>query len=274
MIIRQIVSLAVFFVFTVILPLQAVAKQGASARTVVLRSLEGTTTLTGELVEFEGGNYTLRTVMGLMVVDGYLVTCEGEGCPTINASKKLFRYNVAPTADRTGFLLTPISKDAYELDIYFNAFVIAEALEVAAQYWDRPRRISVDAVRDQIIASFMSPSISTSPSVSYLNDPVVHTLVAGRAGLLLTIRPNDTDANIVLAQVGEMEESSLVFVRLREIARQAALEVFDEATNATCEFTPRPKEISPSFTVSFGIYSGAEFTFEATYDVASLCADN
>lgn len=48
---------------------------------VVLTSLDGATRVEGELLNFDGETYTLRTGFGVIAVPGAQVTCSGEGCP-------------------------------------------------------------------------------------------------------------------------------------------------------------------------------------------------
>lgn len=58
---------------------------GASAQTgqvVTLKSFDGFTQLRGELVQFDGSAYTIRTGLGVIQVDALQVTCEGEACPS------------------------------------------------------------------------------------------------------------------------------------------------------------------------------------------------
>ncbi|WP_299080530.1 phosphate ABC transporter substrate-binding/OmpA family protein [uncultured Ruegeria sp.] len=56
----------------------------ANAETVQLNSLDGGMTLTGELIDFDGANYELRTVVGTISVDAFKVECIGEACPDRN----------------------------------------------------------------------------------------------------------------------------------------------------------------------------------------------
>ncbi|WP_299666450.1 phosphate ABC transporter substrate-binding/OmpA family protein [uncultured Ruegeria sp.] len=56
----------------------------ANAQNVQLNSLDGGMTLTGELIEFDGANYQLRTVVGTISVDAFKVECIGEACPSRN----------------------------------------------------------------------------------------------------------------------------------------------------------------------------------------------
>ncbi|MDH3669026.1 MAG: phosphate ABC transporter substrate-binding/OmpA family protein, partial [Paracoccaceae bacterium] len=48
---------------------------------VGLVSLDGSTTIEGELIDYDGKVYTLRTAVGVVKIDAAQVTCDGEGCP-------------------------------------------------------------------------------------------------------------------------------------------------------------------------------------------------
>lgn len=55
----------------------------ASAQEVNLSSKDGGVNLTGDLVEFKDGTYTLETRLGLINVEADLVNCVGDGCPRL-----------------------------------------------------------------------------------------------------------------------------------------------------------------------------------------------
>ena len=48
---------------------------------ITLRSFDGFTQLKGELVDFDGSQFTIRTTLGVIQVDALKVNCEGEACP-------------------------------------------------------------------------------------------------------------------------------------------------------------------------------------------------
>ena len=54
----------------------------ASADSVTLKSADGTVNLIGELIEFNGESYTLRTELGDLSVAASRVLCEGDSCPS------------------------------------------------------------------------------------------------------------------------------------------------------------------------------------------------
>jgi phosphate transport system substrate-binding protein len=52
-----------------------------SGQTVTLKSFDGFTQLRGELVDFDGETFTIRTRLGTLEVDALQVECEGPACP-------------------------------------------------------------------------------------------------------------------------------------------------------------------------------------------------
>lgn len=57
------------------------AVQAQSNATITLKSFDGFTQLRGELVEFDGSTFTIKTSLGQIQVDALQVNCEGEACP-------------------------------------------------------------------------------------------------------------------------------------------------------------------------------------------------
>lgn len=77
--------------------------------------------------------------------------------------------------------------------------------------------------------------------------------------------------NIVLAQYDDDTLEGLNLTRMRRIAEQATNEMFSSAAETACRTNPRPMEVSPSISVSFSLFAGAEFAISATYLVEDLC---
>ena len=57
----------------------------ANAQDVVLSANDGSSDVTGQLISYEGGIYTVQTVVGEIKISNSDVTCEGPGCPVITA---------------------------------------------------------------------------------------------------------------------------------------------------------------------------------------------
>jgi phosphate transport system substrate-binding protein len=70
--------------------------------TVVLKSGDGTT-FSGELLDFDGTNYTLKTVVGVLTIRSEFVTCEGASCPSEKAEEQVDRTVSLISGDGTRF---------------------------------------------------------------------------------------------------------------------------------------------------------------------------
>ncbi len=81
----------------------------ANAEEVTLKSLDGNTTLKGEFVSFDGEKYTIKSIIGEMVVDAFLVQCEGAACPTLNVKSEVFAVSGASSV--VGGLFTGLMLD-------------------------------------------------------------------------------------------------------------------------------------------------------------------
>ncbi|QHQ36934.1 phosphate ABC transporter substrate-binding/OmpA family protein [Algicella marina] len=55
----------------------------AQAEEVTLKTIDGTLTLTGDLLDFDGRVYKIQTLIGSLEIDVASVTCEGSGCPAV-----------------------------------------------------------------------------------------------------------------------------------------------------------------------------------------------
>ncbi|WP_198671129.1 phosphate ABC transporter substrate-binding/OmpA family protein [Oceanibium sediminis] len=53
----------------------------APAQDVTLKTLNGNAAISGTLVAFEAGKYTVETVIGQIAIGGDNIVCEGDGCP-------------------------------------------------------------------------------------------------------------------------------------------------------------------------------------------------
>jgi len=62
----------------------------ASAQEITLNSLDGTVSLTGELLDFDGERYRLKLLVGEISVDAAQVECQGPGCPNLVADLTSF----------------------------------------------------------------------------------------------------------------------------------------------------------------------------------------
>jgi phosphate transport system substrate-binding protein len=83
-----------------------------AASEVVLRSHDGTISLTGTLQSFDGEIILLDTAIGPIRVIGFQVTCEGAACPPPEALRQTFRIAGAPDLAR---ILLPALVEEYGL---------------------------------------------------------------------------------------------------------------------------------------------------------------
>ncbi|MEO1776122.1 MAG: phosphate ABC transporter substrate-binding/OmpA family protein [Pseudomonadota bacterium] len=86
---------------------------------VTLKSLDGATALSGNLVGFDGSAYQIQTFLGTLTIDASQVTCEGPGCPQLD----IFGANFGVYGSSTiGASLMPalIEGYAFSLDADFE----------------------------------------------------------------------------------------------------------------------------------------------------------
>lgn len=82
----------------------------AVAQQVTLQSYDGSITLRGDLVEFDGQNYQISTAIGAITIDAYQVSCEGEACPDPSLLRSEFRI---AGSDSIGLDLMPALVEGY-----------------------------------------------------------------------------------------------------------------------------------------------------------------
>ncbi|MEM6973503.1 MAG: phosphate ABC transporter substrate-binding/OmpA family protein [Pseudomonadota bacterium] len=107
---RRNVALAAFLAAPVALATAAQAQD----TTVTLQSLDGATSLTGTLVNFDGSSYTVATSLGTLSIDAGQVTCAGAGCPV----NDLFGASFAVLGSNTiGDSLMPALVEGYAFSL-------------------------------------------------------------------------------------------------------------------------------------------------------------
>ncbi|MEM8786967.1 MAG: substrate-binding domain-containing protein [Pseudomonadota bacterium] len=100
---------------TVLALLAAAAAAPVDAQDIAtLRSTDGAVDFTGELVDFDGAFFTLRTRMGTLRFPADEVSCIGAPCPEANQISSSFRVVGAPSLLR---FLMPELLDAYSLTV-------------------------------------------------------------------------------------------------------------------------------------------------------------
>ena len=103
----------------------------AIAQDVTLTSYDGSISLKGRLVEFDGDNYRLATAIGEITIDAFQVACEGEGCP---APELLASEVVIAGSQSIGSELMPALVEGYafalDADISQSAGASTDALQI------------------------------------------------------------------------------------------------------------------------------------------------
>lgn len=67
--------------FAAMATIAAFSAGSAFAQTVVLKANDGSVDVTGELISFEDGFYTIQTLLGQMRMSASRVSCDGDACP-------------------------------------------------------------------------------------------------------------------------------------------------------------------------------------------------
>ena len=96
----------------------------ALAGSIVLETHDGSITLEGELVSFDGELFRVDTAYGTLTMDGGNVTCVGEGCP--NPDELIAKARIAGPADIVHRLISPLmqayaDKEGYDLRRIFRS---------------------------------------------------------------------------------------------------------------------------------------------------------
>ncbi len=86
----------------------------ATAGTVTLKSFDGSISLTGELLSFDGTNYTLKSAIGEMTIDALQVSCDGADCPPPELLQSEFTISGARTIANG---LIPALFEAYSFSV-------------------------------------------------------------------------------------------------------------------------------------------------------------
>ncbi|CAN0591000.1 unnamed protein product, partial [Ectocarpus sp. 12 AP-2014] len=91
---------------------------------IVLETHDGSISLEGELVSFDGELFRVDTAYGTLTMDGGNVTCAGEGCP--NPDELIAKARIAGPADIVHRLISPLmqayaDKEGYTLRRVFRS---------------------------------------------------------------------------------------------------------------------------------------------------------
>ena len=199
----------------------------AHAAEVSLQSLDGGTTLRGELLEFDGRTYRLRTIVGNLDVDALRVRCIGDDCPTLEDRLDELKITGAPelldglmpsllaayAADLGGALVAQdggilMVKDQNEEDLLKVSLVADSSIDASAlssQGADdilvSPRAVQVAnaAIREQVIAlDGFVPVVSPSNSLRAIAASDLARIYAGEVTNWAQLGGNDAPINVYI----------------------------------------------------------------------------
>ncbi|MBL4807840.1 MAG: substrate-binding domain-containing protein [Rhodobacteraceae bacterium] len=85
----------------------------AFAGDVLLSASDGSISVSGELLSFEGGNYTIRTTLGEMVLSSDTVSCAGDSCPSLIIEPEKVAGVKISGSDTIGTGLMPLLMTGY-----------------------------------------------------------------------------------------------------------------------------------------------------------------
>ena len=142
---------------------------GAGAQAVTLNSLDGSLSVTGELIEYSNEFYVIRSPIGNLTVATQMVECVGEGCPSL--LPKYSEFTISGSR-QLALNLMPILLDGFSASL---------GLDITQQSGENgnPEFVFATAEGDDIAKI----SFSMQGSSSGLRD-----LMSGNAALALTTR--------------------------------------------------------------------------------------
>ncbi len=168
----------------------------ANAGEVRLKSLDGATSLSGELIDFNGQTYTIRTIVGDLTIDAFQVKCEGAACPVVATDPSAF--GISGSANAVGTLFADL---LYEFGIDIGGDTTTSIGT------DGPTQVQV---RNELGANLADISLTAKGSVQGLRD-----LFSGTASLAVLTRPISSDENAIfkIAGLGDMTspEQQIIF---------------------------------------------------------------
>ncbi len=163
-----------------------------SAQSVVLQSLDGTISITGELTGFDSENYVIRTNIGDMTIPVTQVSCIGDECPEIVPAFTEFTISGARSL---ALNLLPDLLDGFGRSLELDVTHLTQA--------DGSPKVLFSDFDGNEVAEI---SFLMNGSTSGISD-----LVAGQASIALTtraIRPEEASA-ITAAGLGDITTSGL-----------------------------------------------------------------
>jgi len=156
----------------------------AMAGQVQLKSLNGDTSLSGDLIDYDGQNYTIRTIVGDLVIDAIQVSCVGADCPTVTSEPGSFGISGSTTA--VGKLFT---------DLLFEFGIDIGGDTLTSLTPDGPTKVDV---RNELGDTLANISLNAQGSVQGLRD-----IYSGAADLAVMTRPVSQEENSIFAISGK-----------------------------------------------------------------------
>ena len=172
------------------------------AEKITLKSNDGAVVITGELVSFENGFYTIRSNMGMIGIVADRVTCSGEACP----DTKEVAQPVAPAAVET--VVTP--EPVVEPVVAPVAEVVPETVKVI---------VAEPAAEAVVVEPVVAEPVAAEP---VLVEPVYETV--DPATIDFTVKGSDTvgDELMPLLIKGAAESLGAV-VKRREVGERQSV---------------------------------------------------
>lgn len=162
----------------------------AVAEQVTLQSADGATSVTGDLVDFTGDVYVVKTSTGEMEISAAEVTCEGAGCPSEDADPEPVEadYHIAGS-DTVGLSLMPLLLESYASSL--NA--VPETIDTGVEHQFFTNIIGDDGFGDPV-GSFLVTATGSSDGF--------RGLIAETAELGMSSRPIRPQEARTLADAG------------------------------------------------------------------------
>ncbi len=159
----------------------------ATADVVRLKSLDGGTSLSGEFVDFDGQNYTIKTIVGELVIDAFMVECEGDACPQV--ATEVSDFGISGSSNAVGSLFA---------DLLFEFGLEIGGDTVTSLSTDGPTTVQLTNELGDALADV---SLNASGALQGLHD-----LFNGVADLAVLTRPINTEENAIfkIAGLGDM----------------------------------------------------------------------
>ncbi|QPH55376.1 substrate-binding domain-containing protein [Pontivivens ytuae] len=149
------------------------------AQQVTLQSYDGSITLRGDLVEFDGQNYLIRSAIGDITIDAYQVSCEGTGCP--DPSLLVSEFRIAGS-DTIGGDLMPALVEGYSFAL--DADIAANQLNA-----DGSRALAIEDLSGGKIADVEIASANSGAAFQSLLEGSASIGMASRQ-----VRPREAQA--------------------------------------------------------------------------------